>query len=396
MSRREFLSIPKIQYDLVPSIENNICRSNTHQCRLCGKRCNNGAIIINKEGQASIEKDKCTGCGICIDICPARAILYPYFTHAEIIREIEVLLEKDKGINLEARAILFTCEHSKSLLNDYLLNGGTLPHGVLPVVVPSLGRLNSFFLLYPFSLGAIGIGLIPCSKKDCYCGVKLEDVEKEISLTDAILKSFNEDGYRLTLMHADSPAEIEKEIKEFGEGARRRVKNVIARGHSLTDLLINISEVTGKGFLLEGYNAIPKGIVWLKDKSSCTFCGVCEKHCPANALRLEAVDGCKELTFSYNDCIACSECVLRCPERNLRMKKLLDTERLKKAETISLAREDAILCRNCATPFINQALLRRIKEKSGLSGSGMDFITLCPDCRVKTVFSSLKEIGSKK
>jgi len=42
-------------------------------CGICVQRCPVGAITL-VEGKAVIDQDKCTGCGACVQICPGKAI----------------------------------------------------------------------------------------------------------------------------------------------------------------------------------------------------------------------------------------------------------------------------------------------------------------------------------
>lgn len=48
---------------------------------------------------------------------------------------------------------------------------------------------------------------------------------------------------------------------------------------------------------------------WKPD--ACTYCGLCEKVCPAGAIAVNRED--QALTWSEKDCIACGRCIKRCP-----------------------------------------------------------------------------------
>jgi len=49
------------------------CKNGCIGCRICEKKCPNEAIIVN-DFHASINYDKCTNCGACMDACPVKAI----------------------------------------------------------------------------------------------------------------------------------------------------------------------------------------------------------------------------------------------------------------------------------------------------------------------------------
>lgn len=401
MSRRQLFAIPRIQYDVVPSIENERCRSKTHLCKLCSRKCDKGAIGLDKERGASIDKDKCDGCGICVNVCPAKAIAYPSFTPAEMLREIEALLERNGLANVERRTLLFICRESDSLLSDYLSGGGALPEGVLPVLIPCIGMLNSFILLHSVFNGCVNVGMLPCYKASCHCNERLENVQREIDFTQAVLRSVNISGERVTLIKSDlSFQKMKDELRAFSDSShtlppipfshaynhRREMKGP-SEEYSLTGLLSGLEDITGQNILLEDYPSIPSGVVRLRENSSCTLCEVCTRYCPANALSLAGGNGARDLMFSYRDCIGCAECVRRCPEKCLQVKRLCDIKRLKTTGSISLAKEQAVVCKGCGEPFLDQTLLLRIKERAGFSDTDMELMHMCPDCRAINVFS---------
>ncbi|MBN1800875.1 MAG: DUF362 domain-containing protein [Candidatus Lokiarchaeota archaeon] len=53
-----------------PKIKEKKCK----KCNLCKTRCNENAIIIEKDEKSFIDHDKCVGCGACAAICPHGAI----------------------------------------------------------------------------------------------------------------------------------------------------------------------------------------------------------------------------------------------------------------------------------------------------------------------------------
>jgi pyruvate ferredoxin oxidoreductase delta subunit len=53
-----------------PIIENSKCT----KCLLCWLYCGEGAILRTKDNEISIDYDYCKGCGVCAEVCPAKAI----------------------------------------------------------------------------------------------------------------------------------------------------------------------------------------------------------------------------------------------------------------------------------------------------------------------------------
>lgn len=49
-------------------------RGRCTKCSLCWLYCPDAVIVRTKEGNLSINYDYCKGCGICAEVCPAKAI----------------------------------------------------------------------------------------------------------------------------------------------------------------------------------------------------------------------------------------------------------------------------------------------------------------------------------
>ena len=61
-------------------------------CRICVPLCPYRAISLNGDGRAQINETLCKGCGVCVSACPAGAITAKHFTDDQIMAELEGLL----------------------------------------------------------------------------------------------------------------------------------------------------------------------------------------------------------------------------------------------------------------------------------------------------------------
>lgn len=55
------------------------------------------------------------------------------------------------------------------------------------------------------------------------------------------------------------------------------------------------------------------------DAEACIFCGICDRKCPANAIKVDR----KNRTWEIDPfkCIVCNECVISCPKKCINMEK---------------------------------------------------------------------------
>jgi ferredoxin len=79
--RKIIRSVPYVSTILIPclshakgAVSRTLCNIGCLGCRLCLKSCRFGAVSIS-ENLASIDYDKCTGCGDCAEKCPRKLIV---------------------------------------------------------------------------------------------------------------------------------------------------------------------------------------------------------------------------------------------------------------------------------------------------------------------------------
>lgn len=76
---------------IVSKHDRNICMS----CLACFRACPFGSPFIDEDGMISHNEVKCTGCGICAGVCPAKAFQVNFFRDDQILAMIDSVTEID-------------------------------------------------------------------------------------------------------------------------------------------------------------------------------------------------------------------------------------------------------------------------------------------------------------
>jgi ferredoxin len=393
LSRRGFLTFPRLRWEVVPAVDRSRCRAGERGCRRCEEACGAEAIAADR-GQMAIQKEKCTGCGACVDFCPADAIHHPRHTSAELTREIEALLERRSDDPGAPRAVLYACEESDLARGDYFLRGGALPDGVLPVAVPCIGMLSSFHFAYPVLRGAASAGVLSCHDGRCPKRAALERMDGDRQLAVALLAELGIEGARLRWLDGGLRSDLDHELTSFHEGLRPVGSPAPLAGLDGAlevegrPLIALLERLDVPGLRLRDLPAIPHGMIRADTGRPCTLCGVCAERCPAEALTLLDGSGPRELRFTYRECVACGECVRSCPERALSLRRELDASELARRRVTVLVAETRGSCSDCGSAFLNEALASRLRKN--LPALEAEFLSrLCPGCRMRNALRSV-------
>ncbi len=76
---------------LIGGVTSNINKDLCTGCRICVRICPFNAIIKDEQGYAYVREALCKGCGVCAASCPEKAILIKHFTNDQILSEIYAL-----------------------------------------------------------------------------------------------------------------------------------------------------------------------------------------------------------------------------------------------------------------------------------------------------------------
>ncbi len=133
-------------------------RSTCNGCGICLRICPSRAVTMSDEG-ASINPYLCTGCGACVPECPERAIDFKNSTESQVLAQINGVLA-DKGKE-EIRVVAFVEKTIAYTGVDFLgLDRLEYPTEVRVIPVPSTAFLGLRHLLHAFTAGADGVVLI--------------------------------------------------------------------------------------------------------------------------------------------------------------------------------------------------------------------------------------------
>jgi ferredoxin len=99
-----------VRYRALPTVNMSLCRANDG-CDSCERACPHNAIHFDRNVLQISEVD-CRSCGICVGVCPERAVELPGYSTAEIESQVKTLLADTETTKVN---ILFACSNSSPL-----------------------------------------------------------------------------------------------------------------------------------------------------------------------------------------------------------------------------------------------------------------------------------------
>jgi heterodisulfide reductase subunit A len=151
----------------VEAITSRIIEDKCRKCGICARVCPYNAIIFDKATKEipRVVEAACAGCGTCGAECPFGAIEMRHFTDAQIIGQIDAMLEE----NAMDKVVVFACNWCSYAGADF---AGTsrFQYPASPRLIRTMcsGRVDSEFVLHAFRKGAPVVLVSGCHFGDCH------------------------------------------------------------------------------------------------------------------------------------------------------------------------------------------------------------------------------------
>ncbi len=178
-------------------------------CANCEKVCEYRAIKVEKS-VAKVYPLLCKGCGTCVVECPAEAITMKNFSDTKIaaqIREAAASWTSERG----PQALAFVCNWA------YNKDGFEKLQNIYVVPVKCIGRVDPLHVLHTFMLGADGVLMVSCERKNCHYVFGSHIAKKRVKQLKEWLKAVGINPVRLELEYSSvgKDEQLDKAFKDF-------------------------------------------------------------------------------------------------------------------------------------------------------------------------------------
>ena len=339
-------------------------------CDRCLQDCPTQAIQLGSTPR--LDESRCTGCGICANVCPTGAFVSP------AVERLASSIETNGG--------RFHCSRAE----------GGPSRGI---EVPCLGILSEGMLIAAIARRRIlSLDVSHCHK--CQLTSARAIIDRTVARANSVLNAL---GSRKTIILDDTAREPQMMEQQR---SRRDFLNYV-RGQALKVAVESVDEmldetlyftqgpptstdkISFKHALLQHQMAalmanprddlqqsrIPLGRPLPPDK--CEFCGICAAACPSGALKIQETAGAWELRLDTWRCLDCQACADICPTNGLHYGDSRELFRMVAGQYTTIVHADKITCTACGRKFASpngEDLCPSCKKGSGID----DFFSLGP------------------
>jgi heterodisulfide reductase subunit A len=198
----------------VEAITSRILLDKCTGCGLCVKVCPYNAITVNKETKkAEVVEAACAGCGTCGAECPFEAIEMRHFTDEEIYAQIDAATKE----NADKKIVAFCCNWCSYAGADFAgVSRMQYPPSVRIIRTMCSGRVATKFVERAFRNGAATVLVAGCHLNDCHYINANYQTKKRVERLWGKLEKLGLDKNRLQLAWI-SAAEGEKFASKIRE-----------------------------------------------------------------------------------------------------------------------------------------------------------------------------------
>lgn len=331
------------------------------ECSHCIGHCPSNAIIFDKD-HLYLQKDKCSGCGLCFSDCPTEVFSSKQWD--------ETTIAKDIGEE-EWKITEFFCDrHTSPYKKDKSRDRGAVQ---IPACLSSVSK----GAWYEIGLKTeVEIHLDQCN--ECPMSEAIARLEYNLSVAAEWLAACGQDA-SFSYIQQGCQGKQKKNLLAIETGLK-----VTSRRDLFVSLFNKGQQIAGKAS--GGKNTFPEELDstmrnsclpdWQRrlaevfeknrkestnsaywpsiriDSNRCMNCGMCSRFCPSGTLQITVKDGSCNHHFTSGLCLDCRTCQLFCPQEAISR----DREKVEKPfETVSIYNTLTGSCRNCESTTAHHA-----------------------------------------
>ncbi len=199
-------------------------------CLTCLRTCPYGVPHIDEEGIFTIRNEECQACGLCVGICPARAIRFRNHYAQAALDQMEDALVRAKEEGNGAAAVVFCCSYGAFAEKSFIryLNNGR-PRSLAVVRVPCVAKVEVANILHALEAGAEAVFIAGCEQEEeCSYHDVARWAEKRAGRAREILAELGIEQERVEYLNL-TPDEV-RNFAGVAEGFLAKVKNITENG----------------------------------------------------------------------------------------------------------------------------------------------------------------------
>lgn len=394
LSRRELFrsvrKVLKVESDIPVTIEGQ-CGDRSTSCSYCKDACSVNAISLVPDGVV-VNDRLCIECGACARECPIGALQVPSASDEQIMAMISQLSGQKVGQNRPV--MLLTCPMGLDKLANEIGEERTLPSNIVSASIPCVAAIGSVHYLWATSLGVSVLTVCPdISCKKAEAAVRLY---RHVASSRNLIKASTDNGSalvnHLTLTAQESILDCISRTVE--STSVRTTPATELTGPSRRELFLDAIRRlrTGNGRVrLPQDHTLPLFDVEV-DAVKCTYCELCQKNCPDNAIEFAKNEGSASIMFDPSLCGGCMICERNCPQQAIHITRLVELAPVLENGKLEKASDVIVKCERCGTVLGTSgslAVLRQKLSEQGAPDAMLKALSLCSRCKHQTMFRPL-------